>query len=188
VSRPVVVGEVKLSVSATRPASNSRRCRPAVPRHAGKSSRPRCATGTDRFVAEQDGLLRGQRTEAVVVNDSMISTSSAPCTAWDNSLWSTRINLRVTVSESPSWTKCHGLAVVAQHGKRLEPGGQGLLAHGGQRGGLAEAQELFVQHVAHRHGGAAQRRGGGRVVRGGDDGDVALRAARGSWLPPRCRR
>ena len=131
------------------------------------------AGGADRFVAEQNRLLRGQRADAVMVNDlndfhlvRALHGLRKFVVIHENQLARDRFQ-KIRLGQNAD-----GLAGAVQHRKRQVAGRHGLVAHGGERRVFAEAEKLLVQNVAHGDGGAAERRGRRRVVRRGDDADV----------------
>ena len=140
-----------------------------------KTVRDNRAGRADRFVAEQNRLLRRQRADAVMVNDFD-----------DLHLVRALHRLRKFVVIHQNQFARDGFQKVGlgqdadrpsfliQHRKGEITGRHGLLAHGGQRRVFAETQKFLVQHVPHGHGRAAERGGRGGVVRRGDDADLVF--------------
>ncbi len=77
---------------------------------------------------------------------SMIGSLSAPCTAWESSLWSTRINCRGTVfRKSLLVSDAHQPPLGVQHGedrirRRRRPGARGFQRHLGRRSARTPAR------------------------------------------------
>ena len=142
------------------------------------------AGGADGFVAEEDGLLRSERADAVVVDDLD-----------DLDLVRAGDGLREFVvvhedefavhflEEVGLGQDAHGAAGLIEDGKRLERRGRGDVLHFAQGFVVAEGEEVLVQHVVHGNRAAAEHRGGGGVVRRNEQADfVFLRGLDGLRL------
>ena len=133
------------------------------------------AGGADGFVPEQDGLLGGKGTDAMVVDDLDDLDFFGTLNGLGKFVVVDEDELAVDgLEEVGLGQDADGLAAGVEHGENKIAGGGGFVANGGEGGVFAEAEEFLVQDVADGDGGAAEGGGGGGVVGAGDDADVFL--------------